>query len=448
MVTDNSLKNIGLIKKLLLFILPFFILLSYFFAYYPGCFSPDSFSYLYDFNDSHPVLFLMYFRGISYVLGNSGYIILNLIFLSLLIGRSSLFFIKMGFSYWATLAFALIFSFLPPIGLMIVTVWKDIIFALAILYLTLILIESRVRRNGDRANKYYYIELLIALVFILGSRHNGIVTVLFTFVILFFDKRQKRQKLIIVLVVSLLVQFLAFFVAFNYLGAKKGWISMDHVLLRHLTVYLHEGKLDSSGVRLLVEIMPLQAYEHGFSYYTHDGLAFGPYGKEYRDIDKIKKQEIRKAFFRNVISSPSTFIKSEMLVSEILWSPIPLKGSFRLTYCKNCGQGLNKQLNKFYQKLVLITDSNQFRFYSRYLFWSGALNVWLIVIMIVIVYFRAGFYYIVPMLPVLGNTLSLFISVISQDYRYVYCEVLVSALLIPYFLWIFLQKRKKSPLIK
>lgn len=248
----------------------------------------------------------------------------------------------------------------------------------------------------------------------------------------------------IIFTISLIVEFSASFVAFNYLGAKKGWISMDHVLLRHLVVYLHEGKLDSSGVNLLTQIMPLQAYEKGFSYYTHDGLAFGPYGKNYRDIDDMTKQKIRKAFFRNVIANPKTFVKSEMLVSQILWSPIPLKGSFRLTYWKSCGPGVSQQLNRFYQKLVLVTDNNKFPFYSRYLFWSGALNVWLIIFMISIVYFKAGYYYIVPMLPVIGNTLSLFISVISQDYRYVYAEVLVSFLLIPYTYWIFLKMKKKS----
>lgn len=424
--------RIGFKKTIVLFVLPFIILISYFIAYYPGCFSPDSYSYLYEFNDSHPVFFLMYIRGLNYLFGVNSYILLNLIFASLLIGRISTFFIKLGFSYWKVLIFSIIFSFIPSTGLMMVTYWKDIIYALAIFYLTTLLIESRKKSEDSEIGKSFYIELLIAMVFIIGSRHNGIITALFATSILIFDRKFKKSKILLTCTFAYLINISFHFVAFNYLGAKKGWISVDHILLRHLVVYLHEGKLDSDGQKLLSGIMPLKAYEEGFSYYTHDGLAFGPYGQSYRNINDATKKEIRKAFFRNVINHPGTFLKSEILVSEILWSPVPLRGSFRITYWKSCGTGTLTSLNHFYKKVVSLTDVNRFPFYTRYIFWSGALNVWIIIILAVLVFLKRGFFYTIPMLPVMGNTFSLFLSVISQDYRYVYPEVLVSILLIPY----------------
>ncbi len=421
-------------KSTILFIVPFFILLLYYFAFYPGCTSADSYAYLTELNDHHPLFFLIYIRAIKFIFfGFDGYILINIILYSLLLARLLVFFLKNGSDFRVLLVFSFVFSIVPSIGYMMVTYWKDVLYGISIFYFSYILIYyTKTIKENNNPNKYIFFELFIATLFIIGTRHNGIAVVLFSFFVLFFCFKKIRNKLVFILSIAVLVNYFFIFIAFQFGGAKKTWMSFDHVLVKHLSTFLHEKKLDEEGKKVLAKIMPIDSFETQFSYYSHDGYAFGNSGNEYRENVKSLKSEIRNAFFRNIKNNPTIFFKSEFMMTELIWSPIPIKGSFRNTYCSECGAGKFSYLNNLMKKLVSNSNRIDKPLYTRLIFWSGSFQVWILLLLFIFIAVTKGLYWTLPFLPLIGNVGSLFIALVSQDFRYLFSEVLMSFIMFSY----------------
>ena len=435
----NQTRSLG---RIVVSVLPFTILVLYYLAYYPGCFSSDSEAYFKYFDDHHPLFFLLYIRLIKLLTrGFDGYILLNVLFFSFLYARILLFFLKKGVPFLLILALSVVVPLLPSTGLMMVTYWKDIIYALSFCYFVFLLLKLvyALKENvGVRTS--YFIELFIASIFLLGTRHNGLVTSIFSFGVLILCVKPYRRQLFIVFFSAFFVKTGVNYTAKHYFGATSGWMTADHLLVRHLSVYLHESKLDDSGKSVLSSVMPIEEFKKGFHYYSHDGYAYGDYADQYRRNVVVNKWAIRKTFFRHLCSHPMVFLRSELRMTQLIWRPVPTPDSFRNTYCTNCKSGVFKDARLFFdfllQKTTIVGKP-----YTWVLFWSGSFQVWTLLLLAIIVSFIGSKFSLLPFVPILGNIISLAIGIVSQDLRYIYSEILLVPLFILYLFA--LMNRKK-----
>ena len=418
----------------ILFIVPFGILILYYLAFYPGCYSTDSFAYKIYFNDHHPLFFLLYLKALKVILlGFDGYILMNLLLYSLILARTLIFFLNKGGNFKVLILFSVIFSIIPNIGFMLVVYWKDIIYGISIFYFSFLLIYyvEAVKGKGSISKLFFY-ELFLATIFIIGTRHNGIVVVLFSFCVLFFCFKNARAKFVLVFSSALILNQIIIFTALQFGGATKTWMTFDHILVKHLSTFFYEKKLDKEGIQVLAQIMPLDSFKSQFSYYSHDGYAYGPNGNQYRENVHLLNSQIRNAFWRNVKDKPLTFLKSEFMMTELLWSPVPFKNSFRNTYCLDCGGEKLSFLRSSMLKLILLSDQIKKPFYTRLIFWSGAFQIWVLLFLFSYIAYRYGFYWTLPFIPLIGNIISLFAALVSQEFRYVFPEVLMSFIMFSY----------------
>ena len=440
---SNKIFSTGFQNRIILFVVPFSILLLYYFAFYPGCLSGDSYAYLSYFDDHHPLFFLIYLRVLRLIFfGFDGYILMNIFLYSVLLSRLLVLFTKSGLHLRITVFFSILFALVPSIGFMMVTYWKDILYGISIFYLSFLLIFYVITIKENRnINNFFFYELAVATLFIIGTRHNGIAAALITYCILIIFLKSIRFKLAGVFCTALLANYIVIFLAFQLGGAKKTWMRFDHIIVKHLSTFLFENKLDTEGKKILGQIMPIDSFRTQFSYYSHDGYAYGPNASQYRENVQSLSKDIRKAFIRNVKRNPMTFLKSELLMTQLIWSPVPIKGSFRNSYCTECGEGVSYFLNMQFKKLILNSDRIDKPLYTRLIFWSGSFNVWVLFVMLIYVALFKGKFWTIPFVPVVSNVCSLFIALVSQDFRYVFSEVLMSFIMLSYLYYLIVSSK-------
>lgn len=421
-------------KRMVLRAMPFLILFLYWLAYYPGCYSSDSRAYWGGLNDHHPLPFMMLIRLLKFIGGGYDlYIPFTIAVFSLLFGRALVFFYKLGVNFYLLFFTAFIFLVLPTAGHMFVTYWKDILYGTGIFYVCFLLIKLVTYLSKHQIlSKFYWFELFLSLILISGSRQNGIVVILFLYVLLLLTVKAIRKPMSVVLLSVLAFNFATTQIAFLFFGTTKSWMTLEHVLVRHLSVYYHERELDKEGEELLSKVMPLSAFDSEFSYYSHDGYAFGSYASSYQlNVSRYKK-EIRIAFLRNLISRPSVFLKSELRITQLLWRPMAYEDSFRNTYSDDCGTGKSTVVRNILDRLLKVTTSVEKPLPLYFIVWSGALNVWICFALFLYTVKQRKLILLVPFLPIAGNLFSLFALLISQDLRYLYGEILVTPLFFYY----------------
>ena len=202
------------ILRLLFILIPFFILLVYYIAFYPGGFSPDSVNQYTQviqnqYNDWHPVIHTLVAFKIPLIISGGwiGSIVLfQMICFSLVIGYS----LKVIYEYtnlkYAILSMLFI-SLNPLFGYMTMFPWKDISFAIG----TLLLITYSVRIYFTEGNwiqsPMNMVLFIVTASFTTLCRHNALLfTIPLLIAILFHTTKKtvKKQGLIICLSVIVL----------------------------------------------------------------------------------------------------------------------------------------------------------------------------------------------------------------------------------------------------
>jgi hypothetical protein len=280
-------------------------------------------------------------------------------------------------------------------------------------------------KNIYYSRSFFIAEFIIAALLILNSRHNGIFVVAGCTFFLFFLLRKSPK---ILLKVSLSVFILIFgnhIMVTNVLKAKKGWYTLEHTMVRHLGTYLVNNKLSGNEKNVLLKIMPEISWVKHYSPWTHDGFAFGPDGEKYRNLVPKYKTEIRQLFFKKIKEDPATFFISEKEITQLLWRPVGKEGSYLNTYCTTCGHGVSEHLRFFLDNATAFSDQIQTPFYTRYLFWSGALYILLCFCFVLMLFISNKKDDVLVFLPDILNNLSLAIAITAQDYRYIYSSFLI-----------------------
>ena len=419
------------------FLICLLCLLPYWLAYYPACMTSDSYSQWNQalnqeaLSDSHPVFYTLLIRSLVNIWQSYGVVIFfNIILFAYVFSSILAYFHKKGISLWYLIALNFIFFLSPTNGRMLVTFWKDITYAIGILMLTFLFVKIILDKTAYTNGKRFLYEILFAYILILNTRHNGILVVLGCSVLLFFLLKKQRKKLAIIWAMVILLISINWLATYSVFKATKGWYTFDHILIRHLSSYLVQNKLSTQEERVFVKIMPKEEWMKSYSPWTHDGYAFGAYGTNYRNDVPTYKDEIRSLFLKKLLNDPRTFWLSEKNITQLIWRPFGVRGSYLNTYATDCGLGSNLQIRQLLDKITTVTNSNERPFYTRYIFWSGATyNVFIVILLMAFLYVQQ-LKNIFVFVPTVLNNFSLAIAVTAQEFRYVYSSVMIMPLIL------------------
>lgn len=302
--------------KLLFFIIPFSVLLFYFFTYYPGGFSFDSFSQYEQsinntYNDWHPVAHTLFTFKLPLTLSNGwiGSIVLSqIILLSFALGYS--FYVIYKHSNITITALTIFFILSNPHILHIsLYPWKDVTFAIGALFLTSFSMQIHFS-NGNWLKSPYNAALFV-LVSALTTlfRHNAI---LFTFPLIFAILISLKPKKALAISLSILTFILIIkgpiYTAINVEKPDKRQIETLGLPMTIIGAVVAKAPetLDEETKKFAYQIAPKEFWEENYILGSYNSIKFD------NDTNNMVIEEYGT---KQVLSMMITCIKNSPLVA-------------------------------------------------------------------------------------------------------------------------------------
>jgi hypothetical protein len=421
------------------FIVPFVIWSMYWLAYYPALMSPDSIwqwkqMLPLELNNVHPALHTLSLWLITRLWLNPAAVALfQILAFTLVCGWSLIVLRRAGVPRWAVFS-ALIFLSLHPVnGFMVITLWKDVAYSLIILLLTILILKILLQPGClERWRVWLSLGLLLAALPL--YRHNGLAVTALTCLWLFINFQPQRLLLGKAFMTLLLLLVLVKSALFPLLSVGPN-LRVCLPLIHQTAAFLHyDVDLTTPEKQLLNSFRPIG-----------DRWSYNPYTAEttlYRgerlDFEKVEasRGKFLRLWWRNARTYPGILLRHQKQVTSFLWKIIPPPARHMRTVIREISENdlelatdsLFPALRRRLNRMVTITTHRQLPFI---LLWRPAIFLYAVIIGLIVLCVRMrSLRFMILGAPVLGNTISLMLSVSSAELRYQYPLLLCAPFLL------------------
>ncbi|MCX6082555.1 MAG: hypothetical protein NTW32_23755 [Chloroflexi bacterium] len=273
------------------------------------------------FTDAHPALHTMFIAAVSRIFPSLAAIaLIQILALAFVTAWGLVELNKQGLPTWATWGLAGSFALLPVNSLLVITVWKDILYGCA-LFAFFIQFIKIVLSKGDwlnnKNNLAGYILAGLATVFL---RHNGFPVIIASIFILALPY-QKLWK--INLFAIIFISGVYFFVRgpfYDYMKVKKYPAMINILMLDHIGAHIKAGTaIDKDDLAYLDQLIPIQKWPYACANSEIRNMD-GPIPFDFFSINDPRPAQIAlKLFFKN----PMVDIKHTLCAAEIFWKVNP-----------------------------------------------------------------------------------------------------------------------------
>lgn len=299
------------------------------------------------------------------------------------------------------------------------TIWKDIPYALSLLWAFIILVKLSIDYEKYRRKWYIYFEFIIALIGICFYRKNGIVTFIVIIVMTAIILRKNIKiwcSLTITIVLFLFVKYPVYdYFEVEDLGHWGQYIGLGQDILG---VYYSGGEISEETLKM-VTIMT--GYNNG--YYDYNPT----YANQSYDLDVDTKEFIFN-YMDTFIKNPILMIRAVVAREDVLWDIFA--GEDAIVGTVNYYDTFDGQMgwNDYYPKrkyTSLYADMAAFTTYTAENQWISAI-VWrtglftlMGMVALAFLYMKGRVRkYFLMIAPVMGQVLSLLLSTGWSDFRY------------------------------
>ena len=430
--------------------LDFFILLSiglltglaYLFFYRPGFMTEDSFNQWNQaigttpLSDWHPYLHTLIIRLLTKVHKSPIMLSILQIVLSAFIYASwGKFLINRGADRLYIYILLFIFSILPMHAMLNISLWKDVLYALALVYLTLQFAKIIVYKENYFNSLYNNISFVVSTILVWNIRHNGFIVGIFTtlaisvYLIAYvrFNRNRKNSIIFNICIIIFLIIISEVIikevitnimdVTPNAKGAKYSTFLSPLGAIAKDELYI-----DPETLELMQSVMPIEIWKQQYHKYSVSQYIWDNDGVFINNSSKLGTFNVLNIYLKSLLNYPAYVIADRINQTSILWNITDVDvGIFSLAYSfykdyykemrdhniatYNCKVGQN--IIKFLQK------------YNQLLF---NLGIYSLVLMLLLYYIIVSSDYrlCIVYIPIFANTLSLLIAMPSQDYRFGY----------------------------
>lgn len=407
----------------------------YLLAFWPGFMSPDSFyqwgqTVSGKYNDWHPAIHTLTIWLVTQIWYSPAAVaIFDILILSVIAGWGLSLIHRWGTPLWL---FGIVIIFIvmsPGIGLMTITLWKDIPYSIFGLALTLLILVI-VRSNGNiLEQKRVWVMLGIVGALVALYRHNGTLVAfgtLFVLIISYWNKRkQLAEAILITLVLWILVR-----------GPVYRWIGVDMNPKRHGQSLAVEYRSLSLILWLKKEGAPISSYELDLiNRITLEGKGLDT------DLLVDYSNEVRKLalelLIRRPIPSIRYFLSGSTFIFQII-QPSNVRTEYAgLTIFPNrYGFVIDSKFDIMHQMITYFSNFSKLPEWD-WLFWRNAFWMYVLVFTAIIGSLRtSNWKYLLLVCPVLLNTLPLIFLSGGHLSRYIFLTLLTGPLLSGYLLFI------------
>lgn len=213
-------------------------------AFWPGGISSDSIDIWRAakipgyFINYHPFLNMIYYLFLMQIWDNIAMVGICQIILSSLLGSYIFYYIfKMGVNIFLLLPFYILFALSIPIGIYNISLWKDIPFALLIVFWSFYVVKLYVENKQGVGNRTY--QEIIVLAFLLIAlcliRHNGIVYMIIIPFALVFTKTVSLKRLAVPFFGVVLIITFVYTIVFPTISKTNFVSQQSKMYLEHLS---------------------------------------------------------------------------------------------------------------------------------------------------------------------------------------------------------------------
>ncbi|WP_133054733.1 DUF6020 family protein [Niastella populi] len=403
--------------------------LVYFIAFFPAVMSADSLdqwaqaTHFIPLNNWHPVFHTLFNKLFITIYKSPASIALaQIVFMATVLSAFLLMLAKKGLPVkwlkWIALGIALI----PANGVMAVTLWKDIPFAISLVWLTCVL--AKIVTDENYLNKKTsWLEITCALVAAGLFRHNGIpvyILAVIGLMVLYFKTKNKR------ILVSLSISIAVMAGYFLYISSPERVIpnppSIKLVAPIHgiAAVKFYNGKLANETVQEMSKILPDSIWRSHYRPFSADEYLFFTNRPFVKNLAEMSTGKVLQLYLNTLAKNPYLVVRDRLNGTEIVWNVFEANGSFNYRYHHDLDENkfglsanpnfLKKIIEKYLEYSASIADPVLWR--------AGVYNFLILLLMLPMA--KRSKRFLLFFIPVIGTNISLLLSMTLQNFRYVY----------------------------
>lgn len=451
------------IHRLIVFAIVVIIGLIYQLIFNPYILPPDGYMQLSDISSNtlsnwHPYMHTLLIKMFYLLFGDVKYFItFRIIIYACILTNILFYFYKKNMSLTKIYITAIFITILPVTGIFLVTMWKDVDFSLAILYLTFLIYLIIKDFEYFNKNKFNYLFLVICLICVGVFRHNGIVVMIFTIIMLLIYALKKKKKiLLIILFVPIISVYIINKPLYKLLKVEDAPANFDVATILHgfnYLMYTDNLNIDNEAYRYLISKMPKKAWKYSYDKYNID-LMLHYTNYDIRNV-KLNKKKLVKLYIKQFIKTPSFLIKDRLYGTDIIWNVSEkdeimtykyqiFHDEFETNYAKlfdmDAKEGksklcINAKENGFQKTvddLLVFVANNEI---LNSLFFRVGIYIDILIILIIYSLLTKEKKLGICLLPVIINTLTLLLFMHHYEYRYVWNVFLISCLFLLIFIY-------------
>lgn len=431
-----------------------------FFANFPGTMTSDSIDqYLQaagmrTITQSHPAFMTILIRvSLIFTKSSSLFLGFQIVVCGLIVSYILYNLYLKGIPQYMIIIISIFFSIFPSNLMMIVCLWKDVLYTFSLILMTYLFYVFSKDYNKFFSKYIFSILMIISFLFVYLFRHNGIGPLLFgALYLVFVGIKQKSIKNIILVFCIILSIFIIKYPVYSAFNVdKKDSITKNYSALSNLivrttgNVLQHDWNVNKSILDVTNNYASKELLSSNFSKYNIDKYAFSKDIIDYQSNLKNKKITNYSAlitYLRLIKHYPNDVLKERLDGSDILWNINQPWDGFNSRYATGIWlpDGLttdereilnlmNPKIdadtmviipsNRIYNKIVGSIDYlNSINIFDSLFFRGGIFLLLLLLCFIYLIYNNKS---LLPILiPFLGNTLTWVVLLSYQTYRYVY----------------------------
>lgn len=424
--------------RIILFCVISIILILYQFAFYPYIYLTDGYMQVLEItsnsiSDWQPYIhtyMLKLFVNIfnSYV----PFIYFRIFVYSSIITFIMSYFYRKGMSLIKFYLIPIIFTILPTTGVVMITLLKDIDFAMCLTLLSFYLYVIYNDFSYFNKNKLNCFFLLISLIGVGFFRTNGFyVSIIIALVLLCFSIKGTKKMLYTTIIIFLIISFCIKIPLFKTLKIKKAPENFEIATMLHGFDYLiayHPEKIDADTLKYLTSIISKKDYILYYDKYNIDILLHYNSDDEDKKIRnlKINKNKLINCYIKQFFKSPIYLLKDRLYGTDIIWNVIEddkinelnyqtLYDEFGTNY-KNANIRV-KRNNKTITNILQSISSN---WLLNIIFFRMGIYIDILIVLINYQVINRKKKTLICLFPLIITLLTLFIAMHYQTVRYLY----------------------------
>ena len=402
--------------------------------------------------DAHPALLTLAYRLIFEINGGPGlFTVIQISLYAWAITAFLSYLCKLGLSRKIASIVAVLFSAHIVNGIYATVLWKDVLFTVALLWSTLLFVKLAVE-----GKKFFtilnIIQFSLCAAFIFLLRHNGIIVLGLILVVMAAAIIVLRSaKPLAVILATIAIVGVVKGPVYSSIGIENQALSSPTALLHGIVYTCMETDFESE---LLESLVPMEVWYEVYEPYSTNSFAYSNVAVQNNLNEKMSAlatSDVLKEYLRAFFSHPGLIIKDRLYGCNSLWN-IPVSGynwrtgndQYKLVVQQNY-LGLYCQENAITKLVSDVYQASISTVFTDALIWRVGPYLSIALVLLFIAVIQKKWAFLLPYIPLVGNSISLILSMAWQDYRYVYYVFVLSVFLVLSYIVFPSGKVKKAP---